>query len=689
MLGHIFNGRALLGVISLITFADRSHGRETSTLRGFDSIVGVGEEEFGNPNPPVDTGGTAGFRGFFPVETATADSDAHLIGHWSPVVSWPICPIHAILLKDGRILTYGSNPEAHGSAGFHYDVWDPKLGMGDDSHQTLNVTTDTNIFCSGQINLPDSGEVLILGGTQEKDDSTNFGTHDTQLFNPGDLSLRLSSPAMAYSRWYPSLTTLGSGDVLVQAGRDDNKKPTLTPELFNTHSNTWQQLDSATSYKVYGRGGYWYPMSYLASDGSVVVIPPRRKDKRTKIWNFNPLDTIEPLQRVGKLDGKLVTKESPSVMYDTNKVLIFHDAHDVSIMDIQNPMQPQVESTGRLSRRRNWANTVALPNGEVLLVGGTSEDNAEANATRYVEIWNPQSGLWRIGASAAKSRLYHSTALLLPDARVLVGGGGPPGAVVNQNAEIYSPPYLYKKDGSGELAPRPVILSSKDDTWNVTYSHKLMIELSHSSTPISRVSFIRLGSVTHSFNMEERMQELSFQQNDNQLVIQFPTSPFMAPPGYYMLFVVDEDGVPSESIITKLCPSDVILPLIESLFRMNTGSMDADTLGFSMHLNSYGQLMVQQEVAQGEYNVLWQTTESGNSGEYSMRLQRDCNLVITEGIPPDQGSALWTSRSSKPNNDMGCFMAVLPEEQRIVIYRGDMESTTEEVWTKPLSSSVM
>jgi hypothetical protein len=144
-------------------------------------------------------------------------------------------------------------------------------------------------------------------------------------------------------------------------------------------------------------------------------------------------------------------------------------------------------------------------------------------------------------ASNATPRLYHSTALLLPDATVITGGGGDPGPLKNLNAEIYYPPYLYLKDGSGNLAPRPSITSAPDVLgWGESFDMTVQ-----SSTAISRVTLVRTGVVTHDFNSNQRFQELNFKQTGTQLKLKTPASTGIAPPGFYMLFAFDSNGVPS------------------------------------------------------------------------------------------------------------------------------------------------
>jgi hypothetical protein len=148
---------------------------------------------------------------------AVAD-DPILNGTWSPVGAWPIAPIHMILLKNGKVLSYGTNPNGNGGQGFHYDVWDPTIGLANSSsHYTMPSTTATNIFCSGQVNLPElAGEVLIMGGSQIFNGKINAGTTHTQIFDIESETLYLPGNNMHLPRWYPSVTVLANGNIVSQ-----------------------------------------------------------------------------------------------------------------------------------------------------------------------------------------------------------------------------------------------------------------------------------------------------------------------------------------------------------------------------------------------------------------------------------------------------------------------------------------
>jgi Domain of unknown function (DUF1929) len=319
------------------------------------------------------------------------------------------------------------------------------------------------------------------------------------------------------------------------------RRPTITPELYDIRSKTWRLLSNVKSNAFY-KMGWYYPRTFLSTGDNLVQF----RHTTNEVWTLSTSGNGS-LKRVGTVPGLPFRKDTPAIMFDENKVLIIQGAQQASVVDIRNPKLPTSMATGSLRELRIWANAVALPNGEVLMVGGASVEESLPHAVRYAEIWNPLSGVWRVAAAAEKSRLYHSTALLLPDATVLVGGGGPPGPEVNLNAEIYEPPYLFAPDGS--YAVRPVIATYFGES---TYNQTMYVVLTGTSNVIARVSLIRFGSVTHSFNMEERALTLPFEMlSELSLNIMFTGSRSAIPPGWYMLFLVNHLGVPSRALIVN------------------------------------------------------------------------------------------------------------------------------------------
>jgi hypothetical protein len=223
---------------------------------------------------------------------------------------------------------------------------------------------------------------------------------------------------------------------------------------------------------------------------------------------------------------------------------------------------------------RRQHNATVLPDGCVLVTGGTQGiagspgwlafDNVRAGGpVHQAELWDPATGAWTLMAEEKIDRCYHAIALLLPDGRVLSAGGGeyapgnpdlpdqpnPPGDS-HKDAQLFTPPYLLK-------GPRPTVSAAPAD---ITYGKSFDITVGEGDN-IAKVSWIRLGSVTHSCNQNQLLNFLAFQQAAAKVTIQAPISANVAPPGHYMLFVLNQQGVPSIARICRISAPAVAPPV--------------------------------------------------------------------------------------------------------------------------------
>ena len=323
--------------------------------------------------------------------------------------------------------------------------------------------------------------------------------------------------------------------MLILGGRDAPGSVVPTPEVYNPSSG-WRTLWNASSDLAYGKdsGAWYYPRGWQAPNGQVFV------------WGYDGnLFYLSPPGNgaLTQLAQKTVPSwnNKPGLMYAPGKVMSMRNSDKVVTIDL-NGTQPVVTEVAPLSQPRAWCNATVLPDGKVLVTGGSGAANQLVNVAYHAEIWDPGNpGQWTRGASAAKARLYHSNALLLPDGTVLTMGGGAPGPVNNLNGEIYSPPYLFKKDGSGLPAPRPTIVSAPA---TARVGQPLVATIG-STDPISRVTMVRAGTPTHSFDTNQRFLPLTFTQSGQTVAATIPENPNIALPGYYLLFVLDPAGVPS------------------------------------------------------------------------------------------------------------------------------------------------
>ncbi len=450
------------------------------------------------------------------------------VGEWSPIIPWPVASVHAQLLPDGRLLAWG---DANQDDSTHQDaaIWDPA-----DQSFMLAPSTLVNVFCSGHSLLPD-GRLLVTGGHKPG----GPGKRDVQTFDPATNSW---APAgtMYEGRWYPTNVTLASGNVAVLAGLDGRGIDNPIPEVWT--NGTLRQLKGAR------RAIYYYPWAYLAPDGRVFHAGPNQDSKYLTTtgkgaWASGPLSSM-PLRNQGT-----------SVMFELGKILMVGGGSvPVKTGERLNIMSPG-KQWGRIADMnfaRRQATATVLPDGQVLVVGGSSAAgfNNVAGAVLTPERWDPVGNTWSVLAPHAVSRLYHSVSVLLPDGRVWVGGGtdDPMGEPVanHQNAEIFSPPYLFESDGS--LAPRPAITAAPASaTWG-----QAITVVTPDSASISKVSITRLAAVTHTFSQDNRFMKLTFGGTPGGLAVQIPSNPNHLPPGWYLLFLLDQAGRPSVGHILRI-----------------------------------------------------------------------------------------------------------------------------------------
>jgi len=447
------------------------------------------------------------------------------VGQWGPVVDWPVVGVHVALLPNGNVLAYdsvGDNATETYPVQDHTraTVWNPATG----TQTPVNVNTGFNVFCSGLAHLVD-GRVFLAGGN--KDQQLN-GIVQTHLFDPQTNTWSLG-PNMAAGRWYPSVTPLRNGEMLITSGRVD------TPEV-RTLAGTLRSLSTAPLSLPL------YPWMDVAPDG--------------KAFYSGPDQTLRKLDTTGTGSWQTFAQRDPinrdyggHALFDIGKMLVAGggpSTNDARVVDVNGPT-PQVSPTAPMAYGRRQHNLTVLADGTVLATGGNSSGASlvDLNAGVYpAELWNPVTGQWKTLAAMQITRQYHSTALLLPDGRVLSSGGGICGTCdqvgyLAKNAEIFSPPYLFKADGT--LAPRPVIGSAPAST---TYGAAMDVATANPAS-IRKVALVRLGAVTHSDNMEQRYIPLSFTAGATSLTATVPANANLAPPGFYMLFIIDANGVPS------------------------------------------------------------------------------------------------------------------------------------------------
>ena len=380
----------------------------------------------------------------------------------------------------------------------------------------------------------------MIGGTST---SGGLGVPDLTAFDWHSQTWEALAP-MHYPRWYATGTTLANGKVLVTSGDDKNAGDIVAvPELYTPASNSWQSLTAASHTMPI------YPFIYQLPDGRIVhlggsEVPTTSEELDLSTGQWTTIDS-----RV--IDGGSIANYAPgrfvkagSAADDGFSGSSLSTAYTLDMNQPGATWQP----TTSMKFPRSFLNLTNLPDGTVLATGGGTDKSGfvDSHAVLQAEGWNPASGAWRTYAAMSAPRLYHSVAVLLPDGRVYVaGGGGDPGVSDQRSAQIFSPPYLFK-------GPRPTIESAPATG---EYGASQFVATPDGAS-ISRVSLIRTGSVTHAFDQNARAMSLSFTQTTGGLDVQMPANRDEVPPGYYMLFIVNGEGVPSVASFVRFPASE-------------------------------------------------------------------------------------------------------------------------------------
>lgn len=512
--------------------------------------------------------------------------DPNGVGSWSPVTGWPdnsngIEAIHMIHLPTSQLLVWSVTD------------WENHV---DTTYKTFSLDTFTlsepttvslgNMFCAGHTHLFD-GSVFVAGGHESKwvhpfyqtPTFGNFadGMKESKLFS-GATGSWTAKDLMAWKRWYPTCTTLPDGQVLVNGGsyvtehydgegRIDNYTTHFVdvPELFNRTAPTgsqWSQVQLNNSGSV----PFWYyPFIFVLPSGKIFFAGPEILLGYPGEFDANRLtslvlDLSEPAPTrkwiaIGQPTGAGFRGGS-AVMYAPGKVFKsgFPKDHDgletsqAAFIDCT-VGSPTWAPLAAMNYNRSMHNSTMLPDGSILITGGSTSGSEgqilESNAVLPAENYRPGSTWTHLTfASMQTPRLYHSTAVLLPDARVIVAGGEENGGakIVRKNAEIFEPPYLHTN------VVRPLIGTGTPSS--VIAGHSMKIYTNNPNT-IDKISWIKLGAVTHAFDQDQRYIPgppksewiTGFDIVGHYIQITAPANLVnnrIAPPGHYMLFIMTQ-----------------------------------------------------------------------------------------------------------------------------------------------------
>jgi hypothetical protein len=452
-------------------------------------------------------------------------------GSWSSLQTWPIVALSNTLLYNGNVVAWDGWQQPQPSV-----IWNPST-----PGTFTTVNAPTSVFCDGGATLPD-GRVLVVGGYGGLT-TGKIGIVDTNIFDPATNTWSRVAD-MHFPRWYPTVTELADGRYVALSGNDTTGTHWAdTPEVYDPSTNTWTLLSNVSTPQIHETE---YPFSYLLPSGKIFAIGP---DEDNSFLLDANAQTWTP---TGGTSG---IRNGSSVMYRPGKVLYTGGGANVNAagpafntaatIDLTSA-GPAWTAAAPMSSARVYHTLTMLADGKVLAVGGNTDTNQGivTSGVLSTEIWDPATQAWTTGASMTAARNYHSTALLMPDGRVLVAGGGHPygqSGGGQYSAQYYSPPYL--SNGA-----RPTITSASA---GASYGGNITVSTPDAGS-ISSVNLVSLGADTHQMDMNQHFVPLSFTANGSTLSVQAPASSALAPPGYYMLFIVNDKGVPSVASMVQM-----------------------------------------------------------------------------------------------------------------------------------------
>ncbi|MEL7157741.1 MAG: galactose oxidase-like domain-containing protein [Actinomycetota bacterium] len=469
------------------------------------------------------------------------------LGLWSPVIHMPLIPVAAAALPDGKVLVWSANNRSDFGDYYRYGytqtaIFDPATGR---TVESTVAETGHDMFCPGIANLPD-GRIFVNGGSS---------AYHTSIFNPVT-GMWEESDAMNIPRGYQGTTLMSDGSAFTLGGSFSGGEGGKDAEVW-TEGEGWRRLPAVTAEPFTGDDQF---RSYRGDNHQWLFgWTENRVFHAGPVREMHWIETdgdgwVEPVGPRGDDDYAM---NGTAVMYEPGKILTLGGAPNydwgeatanATIVDIGGD-EVTARTIEPMIHRRGFHNTAVLPNGEVVITGGAPVTGVfeDVNSVFETEIWNPATEQFRAAAPHAVPRNYHSFSLLLPDGRVLIGGGGLCGDCTTNHpdVEIFTPPYLLDDDGVPVARPAIVEAPASIDLGQ-TFEVRAEPE-------VEEFVLIRMSSATHSLNNDQRRIPVdSTRTGDGAYRVQAPDTGGVAIPGLYFLFGLDADGVPTEAAIVTI-----------------------------------------------------------------------------------------------------------------------------------------
>lgn len=466
--------------------------------------------------------------GLLGVAAPSAVANPGVVGEWSGVETYPVVPMSAGVLPSGKIVAwdqanvapyFGPAP-ALGKA----VVIDPTNGT---QTRSANLAPNT-LFCSLLTSLPDGRLAVLAGGI----DSGSGASSKVQIFDEGTNSFSVIGQ-LERTRWYPGGTIDAQGNPIVAAGTSTGI------ERVNAATGTGSLIETSLP-------AHWYPDFIRTPSGSFVIEDIGDLQGQSPgrwLLNGSTLSTIGNTTLLQNRYRGLRTLIGPHKMLWTSG-----GTSTASMIIDASSGTPQYTAVASSQFPHMTGTSVTLPTGDVLAIGGNRDDNSTigANPTMTPELYDVTANTWRSMANLARQRQYHSVSALLPDGRVWSAGTGY-GGVEEPNGQYFSPPYLFRKDGSGQRATRPTATDAPESVQNgATFSLA-----TGDPSRIRSASMVRIAATTHQVNAGQAYVPLTVSAVGGRVQMTAPAAA-AAPPGYYMVFLIDDAGVPSVAPIVRL-----------------------------------------------------------------------------------------------------------------------------------------
>ena len=458
--------------------------------------------------------------------TVSNTNDPSLIGSWSAPFNWPIVAINLVVTRTGEVISWDGPPSNGGTSALS---WNPANGVFTPIPNNL-----TNMFCNSAVALAD-GRILAIGGHAD----FGVGLRDADIYDP--LTKQWTRVAsMNFGRWYPTSTVLPDGRVLAMSGSDTCETCIVaTPEIYDPVSNVWTAMPSANFTSAY------YPLMFVLPDGRVLEAGATRSAMVTKVLDLTTQtwSVVDPVPH----------DAHSAVQYEPGKIMKSGSSADVNVSTApadsttftldMTQANPQWQQTPNMAYARSFQNLTLLPDGNVLTVAGDSTlDGVDySHSVLNAELWSPATKTWRTLAAQQDGRLYHGSAVLLLDGRVLVAGSGRVGPAPQFSGEIFWPPYLFK-------GPRPSITSSP-----CVGGFERFLLCGNARRGVhhhGRAAAHLVADALVQHGPAPAGPELS--QAAGGLNITAPANHNLAPPGYYVLFLLNSAGVPSVGAVIQI-----------------------------------------------------------------------------------------------------------------------------------------